>query len=101
MHKSSRKEFNEAIRARHPELDRLPAAVRRLALKNNLLLNDVIKNAGISSSSFFSYMQAGRDSPHAPVPRIDSFFAIADGLGVSVEELLAEMRSVQAERNGE
>lgn len=94
MRRSTRKEFNEAVRARHPELDCFPAAVRRVALKNNLLLNDVIERSGISSSSFFSYMQSGRDSLRAPVPRIDSFFAVADGLGVSVEDLLKEMRAI-------
>ena len=75
---------------RFPELGCFAVAVRRIVY-------------GISKSAWFAGM-AGSGGKPTRLPSLASFFAIADGLGITPEELIAAMRKeaeVREKSNGE
>ena len=66
-------------------------------------LDNAIKKSGISKSAWFAGM-AGSGGKPTRLPSLASFFAIADGLGITPEELIAAMRKeaeVREKSNGE
>lgn len=81
---------------RFPELGFFPVAVRRIAYEKKLRMEDVIAKSGISKSTFYSSMVT-REDTRFRIPTMGTFFAVADGLGVSPEELISVMRKAEKE----
>ena len=101
---------------RFPELGCFAVAVRRIVYEKGMTLDNAIKKSGISKSAWFAGMagsggkpasgHSGKPSGGKPtrLPSLASFFAIADGLGITPEELIAAMRKeaeVREKSNGE
>lgn len=93
---------------RFPELGCFAVAVRRIVYEKGMTLDNAIKKSGISKSAWFAGMagSGGKGSGGKPsrLPSLASFFAIADGLGITPEELIAAMRKeaeVREKSNGE
>ena len=76
---------------RFPELGCFAVAVRRIVYEKGMTLDNAIKKSGISKSAWFAGM-AGSGGKPTRLPSLASFFAIADGLGITPEELIAAMR---------
>ena len=77
-------------------------AVRK-EYEKGMTLDNAIKKSGISKSAWFAGM-AGSGGKPTRLPSLASFFAIADGLGITPEELIAAMRKeagVREKSNGE
>lgn len=72
---------------RFPELGCLGKAARRIALEKGLTLKEAREKSGISNSAWFSAMSG------KTLPSMETFFAIAYGLGVLPEELIGQMRA--------
>lgn len=88
---------------RFPELGCFAVAVRRIVYEKGMTLDNAIKKSGISKSAWFAGM-AGSGGKPTRLPSLASFFAIADGLGITPEELIAAMRKeaeVREKSNGE
>ena len=88
---------------RFPELGCFAVAVRRIVYEKGMTLDNAIKKSGISKSAWFAGM-AGSGGKPTRLPSLASFFAIADGLGITPEELIAAMRTeagVREKSNGE
>ena len=88
---------------RFPELGCFAVAVRRIVYEKGMTLDNAIKKSGISKSAWFAGM-AGSGGKPSRLPSLASFFAIADGLGITPEELIAAMRKeaeVREKSNGE
>ena len=77
---------------RFPELGCFAVAVRRIVYEKGMTLDNAIKKSGISKSAWFAGM-AGSGGKPTRLPSLASFFAIADGLGITPEELIAAMRN--------
>lgn len=78
-------------------------AVRRIVYEKGMTLDNAIKKSGISKSAWFAGM-AGSGGKPTRLPSLASFFAIADGLGITPEELIVAMRKeaeVREKSNGE
>ena len=76
---------------------------RRIVYEKGMTLDNAIKKSGISKSAWFAGM-AGSGGKPTRLPSLASFFAIADGLGITPEELIAAMRKeaeVREKSNGE
>ena len=74
-----------------------------VAYEKGMTLDNAIKKSGISKSAWFAGM-AGSGGKPTRLPSLASFFAIADGLGITPEELIAAMRKeaeVREKSNGE
>lgn len=87
---------------RFPELGCFAVAVRRIVYEKGMTLDNAIKKSGISKSAC-SPDGRKRGKP-TRLPSLASFFAIADGLGITPEELIAAMRKeaeVREKSNGE
>lgn len=87
---------------RFPELGCFAVAVRRIVYEKGMTLDNAIKKSGISKSAWFAGMAGGGKLTR--LPSLASFFAIADGLGITPEELIAAMRKeaeVREKSNGE
>ncbi len=87
---------------RFPELGCFAVAVRRIVYEKGMTLDNAIKKSGISKSAWFAGM-AGSGGKPTRLPSLASFFAIADGLGITPEELIAAMRKeagVREKSNG-
>ena len=76
---------------RFPDLGCFAVAVRRIVYEKGMTLDNAIKKSGISKSAWFAGM-AGSGGKPTRLPSLASFFAIADGLGITPEELIAAMR---------
>lgn len=77
---------------RFPELGCFPVAVRRIAFEKDITMKQAIEGSHLSASAFFALVP-GDAGKRGRIPSLASFLAIADGLGVSPEALLREMRS--------
>ena len=78
---------------RFPELGCFAVAVRRIVYEKGMTLDNAIKKR-----------MAGSGGKPTRLPSLASFFAIADGLGITPEELIAAMRKeveVREKSNGE
>lgn len=76
---------------RFPELGCFAVAVRRILYEKGMTLDSAIKKSGVSKSAWFAGM-AGSGGKTTRLPSLASFFCIADGLGITPEELIAAMR---------
>lgn len=85
----------QRLREAHPELQHLPDAVHRIAIRQKMPLASVITASGLSSSGFYAAMRNTEDFRR--LPNLGTFFSLADALGVSPEKLLSEMRALAAE----
>ena len=87
--------------SRNSGVSRLRCAA--LCTRRGMTLDNAIKKSGISKSAWFAGM-AGSGGKPSRLPSLASFFAIADGLGITPEELIAAMRKeagVREKSNGE
>ena len=85
------KSIAEAAIERFPELGCYAVAVRRIAFDKGLSLEEAIKRSKVSKSGFYAGM-AGSGGTSTRMPSLGTFFAVAEGLGVAPEELIAQMR---------
>lgn len=85
----ARRNLREGILGRHPELRCFSTAVGEIALSKGLRKSEVIAASGLSAACF--YHNTRRDGGN--IPSLGVFCAVADGLGVTPEELLAAMRA--------
>ena len=76
---------------RFPELGCFAVAVRRIVYEKGMTLDSAIQRSGISKSAWFAGM-AGSGRKPTRLPSLASFFCIADGLGITPEELIVAMR---------
>lgn len=73
---------------RHPELSFLPVTARRVACERNLTLREAIDRSGISPATWWAVLARKGERK----PSLATFFGIADGLGITPERLITEMR---------
>ena len=84
---------------RFPELGCFAVAVRRIVYEKQMTLESAIERSGISKSAWFAGM-AGSGGKPTRLPSLASFFCIADGLGITPEELIATMRRESEAQSG-
>lgn len=75
-------------RGRFPELSSLPVTARRIAYEKNLTMTEAIDRSGANPATWWAVL--AREG--ARKPSLETFFSIADGLGITPERLIAEMR---------
>lgn len=76
----------------HPELFYFSRAVRMLALEQGLSLVQVRTTAELSKSNFVLLLNTN----NRRMPTLDTFYALADGLGVTPQRLIGKMEALAA-----
>ena len=90
-----RRSIAEEAIERVPELGCYAVAVRRIAYDKGMSLEEAIERSKVSKSGFYAGM-AGSGGRPTRMPSLGTFFAVAEGLGVTPEDLIVQMRKEAA-----